>query len=157
MGGLERVLYRVLNVGVGLLLRSPLHGLAGGRIMLLTVTGRRSGRPFTVPVSYLRYEGGSLLFTSGGWSAWWKNLREGAPVAAWVRGRRLTGSAWVETDGDAVVEGLGVYLAELPGTAGRYGVGLDAGGRPDPQGVEAAVREGRAVMVVVKPKTPEAL
>ena len=157
MGRLERVLYRVLNVGVGLLLRSPLHGLAGGRVMLLTVTGRRSGRPFTVPVSYLRYKGGFLSFTSGGWSAWWKNLGEGAPVAAWVRGRRITGSAWVETGGDAVVEGLGVFLTEFPGTAGRYGVGLDAGGRPDPRGVDAAVREGRAVMVVVKPKAPEAL
>ncbi len=69
MGRWERRLYRVLNVGVGLLLRSPLHGLAGGRIMLLAVTGRRSGRPFTVPVSYLRHEGGFLSFTSGGWSA----------------------------------------------------------------------------------------
>ncbi len=105
MGRLERGLYRVLDLGVGLLLRSPLHGPAGGRIMLLTVTGRRSGRPFTVPVSYLRHKGGFLLFTSGGWSAWWKNLREGAPVAAWVRGKRLTGSAWAETDGDAVAEG----------------------------------------------------
>lgn len=57
MGGWERGLYRVLNVWVGLLLRSPLHGLAGGRIMLLTVTGRRSGRSLTVPVSYLRHEG----------------------------------------------------------------------------------------------------
>ncbi|HEV2742068.1 MAG TPA: nitroreductase/quinone reductase family protein [Rubrobacter sp.] len=57
MGGWERGLYSVLNVGVGLLLRSPLHGLAGGRIMLLTVTGRRSGRSLTVPVSYLRHEG----------------------------------------------------------------------------------------------------
>ncbi len=157
MGGLERGLYRVLNVGVRLLLRSPLHGLAGGRIMLLTVTGRRSGRPLTVPVSYLRHEGGFLSFTSGGWSAWWKNLREDAPVAVWVRGRRLTGSARAHTEGDAVVEGLGTFLAAFPGTAGRYGVGLDAGGRPNPREVDAAVRKGRAVMIVVKPKTPEAL
>ena len=78
MGGLERGLYRLLNVGVGLLLRSPLHGLVSGRIMLLTVTGRRSGRSFTVPVSYLRYGENILSFTSGEWSAWWKNLRGGA-------------------------------------------------------------------------------
>ncbi len=66
MGGLERGPYRLLNVGVGLLLRSPLHGLVSGRIMLLTVTGRRSGRPFTVPVSHLRHGGGFFCFTSGG-------------------------------------------------------------------------------------------
>ncbi len=157
MGGLERGLYRVLNVGVRLLLRSPLHGLAGGRIMLLTVTGRRSGRPLAVPVSYLRHEGGFLSFTSGGWSAWWKNLREDAPVAVWVRGVRVTGSARAETEGDVVVEGLETFLTAFPGTAARYGVGLDAGGRPDPRDVDAAVRKGRAVMIVVKPKTPEAL
>ena len=65
MGRLERGLYRLLNVGVGLL-RSPLHGLVSGRIVLLAFTGRRSGRRFTVPVSYLRYGGDILGFTSGG-------------------------------------------------------------------------------------------
>ncbi len=155
MGRLERGLYRLLNVGVGLLLRSPLHGLVSGRIMLLTVTGRRSGRLFTVPVSYLRYGEGFFCFTSGRWSAWWKNLRGGAPVKARVRGRWLPGSARAEREGAADVEGLGTFLTAFPGTAGRYGVGLDAGGRPNPREVDA-VREGRAVMVVVKPKTPEA-
>ena len=108
-------------------------------------------------MSYLRHEGGFLSFTSGGWSAWWKNLREGAPVAVWVRGKRLTGSARAKTEGDAVVEALGTFLTAFPGTAGRYRVGLDAGGRPGPREVDVAVREGRAVMIVVKPKTPEAL
>jgi hypothetical protein len=123
--------------------------------MLLTVTGRRSGRPFTVPVSYLCRGGDFLSFTSGAWSAWWKNLRGGAPVAARVRGRRLTGSARVETDGDAVLEGLETLLTGFPGTAGRYGVGLDADGRPYRRDLEAAIREERAVMVVVEaPRSP---
>ena len=143
-------MYRLLNVGVGLLLRSPLHGLACGRIMLLTVTGCRSGRWFTVPVSYLRYGGNILGFTSGGWSAWWKNLRGRAPVAARVRGRRISSSAWAETNGDAVVRGLDAFLTAFPATAGRYGVGLDADGRPLPQILEAAIGEGRAVMVLVE-------
>jgi deazaflavin-dependent oxidoreductase (nitroreductase family) len=150
LGDLERGLYRLLNVGVGLLLRSPLHGLASGRIMLLTVTGRRSGRRFTVPVSYLHHEGYILSFTSGEWSAWWKNLRGRAQVTARVRGRWLPGSARAETNGDAVVRALGAFLTEFPTTAGRYGVGLDADGRPDPRDVEAVVYEGRAVMVVME-------
>jgi hypothetical protein len=150
LGGLERGLYRVLNAGVGLLLRSPLHGLVSGRIMLLTVTGRRSGRLFTVPVSYLRYREGFFCFTSGRWSAWWKNLRGGAPVKARVRGRWLPGSARAETGGGAVVEALGEFLTAFPATAGRYGVGLDADGRPNPRDVEAAIGEGRVVMVVIE-------
>ena len=150
MGRLERGPYRLLNVGVGLLLSSPLHGLVSGRIMLLTVTGRRSGRRFTVPVSYRRYEGDLISFTSGGWSVWWKNLRGGAPVAARVRGRQISGSAWAETNGDAVVGGLDAFLTEFPATAGRYGVRLDADGQPNPRDVEAAVGEGRSVMVVIE-------
>jgi hypothetical protein len=118
--------------------------------MLLTVTGCRSGRWFTVPVSYLRYGGNILGFTSGGWSAWWKILRGGAPVAARVRRRRISGSAWAETNGDAVVRILDAFLTEFPATAGRYGLGLDADGRSLPQSVEAAVGEGRAVMVLVE-------
>jgi F420H(2)-dependent quinone reductase len=78
VGRWGRGLYRVLNAGMGLLLRSPLHGLVSGRIMLLTITGRRSGRSLTVPVSYLRYGEDVIVFTSGERSAWWKNLR-GAP------------------------------------------------------------------------------
>ncbi len=77
-------------------------------------------------------------------------------MAARVQGRRPTGSARAETNGDAVVEGLGSFLAAFPATAGRYGVGLDVRGRPDPWGVDTAVRDGRAVMVVVKPSAPEA-
>ena len=138
----------MLNVGVGLLLRSPLHGLVSGRIMLLTVTGRRSRRSFTVPVSYLRYGENILSFTSGEWSAWWKNLRGGA--AARVRGRQITGSARAESGGDAVVRALGAFLAEFPATAGRYGVGLGADGRPCPHDMEAAVEEGRAIMVIIQ-------
>jgi len=149
LGGLERGLYRLLNVGVGLLLRSPLHGLVSGRVTLLTMTGCRSGRSITVPVSYLRYEGNILRFTSGGWGVWWNNLRGGAPVAARVRGRRVRGSARAETNGDAVVKALDAFLTEFPATAGRYGVGLDADGRPNPRDVEAAIGEGRAVMVVM--------
>ncbi len=155
MGRLERGLYRILNRGVGLLLRSPLHGLASGRIMLLTVTGRRSGRRFTVPVSYLPHEGDFLCFTSGEWGSWWKNLRGGAPVAAWVRGMQFEGIARAGTGGDTVARALGAFLAEFPATAGRYGVGLDADGRPLARDVEAAVREERAVMVVVEaPRSP---
>ena len=49
-----------------------------------------------------------------------------------------------------MVRGLDAFLTEFPATAGRYGVGPHADGRPLPQIVEAAVREGKAVMVVVE-------
>ena len=73
-------------------------------------------------------------------------------VTVSVLGERLAANARAETYGDAVAAGLKKFLTEFPATAGRYGVGLDAGGRPDPRDVDAAVRGGRAVMVVVEPE-----
>lgn len=76
-------------------------------------------------------------------------------VTVSVLGERLAGNARAETYGDAVAAGLEKFLTEFSATAGRYGVGLDAGGRPDPREVEAAVREGRVVMVVVESGVPK--
>ncbi len=54
------------------LLRSPLQGLASGGLMLLTFTGRRSGRKFTIPVGYQR--DGDVLTVMVSYAArkqWW--------------------------------------------------------------------------------------
>lgn len=45
------------------ILRSPLHGLINKSIMLITYTGRKSGKVYTIPVNYVRH-GGLLSVTS---------------------------------------------------------------------------------------------
>ena len=67
------------------LLRSPLHWLMSGNTLLLTYTGRKSGRSFTFPISYGR-EGDALLLITRNDKPWWKNVRGGAPVTVRVRG-----------------------------------------------------------------------
>lgn len=146
----ERLLYRSINVLMRLMLCSPLHALFSGRVMLLEVTGRRSGRTYVVPVGYVHGRENDVCFTSGRWSVWWKNLRGGAAVTARMRGRPLRGTARVVTEGEAVVRGLDAFLLKFPGTASRYGVRLNADGRPDPEDLQAAARDGSAVMVVVE-------
>ena len=81
---------RVVNVLVKFILRSPLHGLMSKNRMLLTYQGRKSGKVYTIPVSYFR-EGESIVcFTD---SSWWKNLRGGAPVRMRLSGRDVVGMA----------------------------------------------------------------
>ena len=46
------ILNRAANPLVGWLIRSPLHWLASRRLALIIYTGRRSGRPYTIPVGY---------------------------------------------------------------------------------------------------------
>ena len=43
-------LYNPIVAGI---LRSPLHGVMSKSVMLLTYRGRRSGRIFTTPISYV--------------------------------------------------------------------------------------------------------
>ena len=155
MSAAERALYRVVNALMGLLLRSPLHPLASGSVLLLTFRGRRSGREYTVPLGYVRDGRTFVCFTGTQWSAWWKNLRGGVPATAWVRSRKLNTGAQAFTEGEAVAAGLGVFLRKFPGTAARYGVGPGPGGLPEACEVAAAVRGGRAIMILVEPGATE--
>ena len=49
----DRLMTR-LNPAVVWVLRSRLHGLLSWGLMLVTVTGRRTGRTYTIPVGYQR-------------------------------------------------------------------------------------------------------
>jgi len=76
------------------LLRTPLHPLVSGRLALITVTGRRSGRRFTFPVAYTR--DGDAVVIEVGWpdrKVWWRNLRDGGEVRMRLRGVERTGHA----------------------------------------------------------------
>ena len=55
------------------MLRSPFHIFMGG-VLLITVTGRKSGRAISTPVNYAR-DGDTLLVTSKTDRTWWKNVR----------------------------------------------------------------------------------
>jgi deazaflavin-dependent oxidoreductase (nitroreductase family) len=86
----------VQNAVVRGLLRSPLHQLLSGSVLLLTYTGRRTGKTFTIPILYA--EDGPRLIVYAGHSEkkeWWRNLRTEAEVRVRVRGADLTGMARV--------------------------------------------------------------
>ncbi|HKP88609.1 MAG TPA: nitroreductase/quinone reductase family protein [Thermoleophilaceae bacterium] len=87
------------NRAVRGILRSPLHGLLSRRLALIAVTGRRSGRVYTIPVGYSR--DGDLVTIGVGWpdrKVWWRNLRDGAPVRIRLRGVDRSGQARAHGD-----------------------------------------------------------
>lgn len=86
----------LINPLMSLILRSPLHGLVSGRLMLLTFTGRKSGRQFTTPVGYIREDATTLYVLTE--SPWWKNMRDGAPVSVHLQGRKRPGRAAASDD-----------------------------------------------------------
>jgi hypothetical protein len=101
------------------ILRSPLHGLASGGALLITVTGRKSGKAYIVPVNYSR-QGDVISIISRRNRTWWRNLREGAPITLRLQGRDVQGWGTVIEDDQGVVKALSTYVAQLPRVPRRY-------------------------------------
>jgi hypothetical protein len=111
------------------LLRSPFHGMMDKGMMLVTLTGRRSGKVYTIPVNYLR-EGNTLWVTSLRSRTWWRNLVGGAPLHVLLAGQELNAQGEAIVDEQAVAEGLESYFQKAPQFAKYFKVGFDAAGQP---------------------------
>jgi hypothetical protein len=105
--------------------------------LLLTFTGRVSGKRYTTPVNYALV-GDELLIFSRKDRTWWRNLRGGAPVVFQLQGQRLSG--WgVAFDEKAEVEGgLMTYLQAAPNFAKYFEVRLDEEGHPNREDIAQA-------------------
>jgi len=98
-----RLVQHLINSLVTTILRSPWHGMRSHRLLLITFTGRKSGKEFTTPMRYVQ-EGETLRMMVV--YPWWKNLVGGATVRVLLRGQMRTGTAEVlpEEDGEVVVK-----------------------------------------------------
>lgn len=97
----ERAIPPTLLTGVGnpvltwLLTGRRRSAKVGQNLLLLHVTGRRSGRVYSTPVAYHRQPDNRLLVLTS--STWRVNLRGGpTPVELTLLGRRVTASALLE-------------------------------------------------------------
>ena len=83
-----------LNPVVATLLRSRAHWLLSRGLTLVTVTGRRSGRRYTIPVGYLETSDGIIVLVDDAPSkTWWRNYLDGGPIEVLLRGVRRHGEA----------------------------------------------------------------
>jgi hypothetical protein len=119
----------VANPLVRAVARSALHGLVDRALLVLHVTGRRTGRRFDIPVGYLRLDERVVVLTQHAWRA---NLRGGVDVEVTLRGRRCRMHADLDEDPDSVARvcQLAVELHGWP-TARRWlGLATRDGHRP---------------------------
>ena len=131
-----------------MLLRSRLHRLLSGKLLVITVTGRKTGRVYENPVGYAESDGALLIGTAASWR---RNLRPGEPVRITWRGRdRL--ADWEVISGEReIAEPYRVILAQNP-THGRFaGIDLDADGSVNREQLRAARKRG-TVVVRLRPR-----
>jgi len=128
----------IVNRGMKFVLRSPLHGMVSKTTLLITFTGRKSGKIYTTPVSYSQHNDQVYIFSH---ADWWKNLRGGAPVTVRIRGQELQGLAEpVAEDKQAVAAGLMAHLRKVPFDAQFYSVTYDDHKNPRAAEVEKAAQ-----------------
>ena len=134
---------RYFNPVARFALATRLHAMMSGRLMLLTFIGRKTGRSYTTPVSYVS-EGGSVLVPAGG--AWWRNLIEGKKARVRLRGASHAVTAEVIREPVAVAHVLGRMLAANPAISAFTGIWPGPDGRPDRKALERELHRGFVVV-----------
>jgi len=140
---------RAVNVPMRAVLSLPVATPLSSNLMLISYTGRKSGKAYRQPVSYAR--DGELLLTPGG-GRWTLNLAGGRPVRIRLRGREMPARADLVTDA-AEVERLRaqerlLHRALAAGAGRRLGVGHGQGGGDLGSGVDAQPGEDLAYVIL---------
>jgi deazaflavin-dependent oxidoreductase (nitroreductase family) len=104
-------LMRIINVPMRRLLRLPFPTPISRRLMLITFTGRKTGRVYHQPVSYV-VAGDTLLSPGGG--RWKLNLRDGRPIEIHLHGHRRPATPELVRDPAEVGRLLRTMLADNP-------------------------------------------
>ncbi|MBQ1074633.1 nitroreductase family deazaflavin-dependent oxidoreductase [Micromonospora sp. C31] len=145
--------YKVVNRVMRWLLSSPRRAARVGRhLLLLHVTGRKSGRALQVPVAYRSAGDGRLLVLTN--SRWRVNLRDRPQVEITLRGTRRAAVAELVEDPERVAR---VYrdLIRQAGYAKagrRMGIRINVDRVPTHEElVEAAAREKLALVYLDVP------
>jgi hypothetical protein len=146
---IQNLLYSALNPLMRGLLQSPLHGIASANLCVFFYRGRRSGRSFATPLSFMQ-EGSLVRLLSSHNTRWWNNFLDG-PIDVEIEIARETFHAKARTivdDSEAFRDGVRAFLTAVPRDAKVYGIKLDANRKPREEDIARA--GGHVVLVEVE-------
>ena len=150
---LDRFFTRINPLMVSILHMPGLHWLVSTGLMTITVTGRRSGRVYTIPVGYQRCGNELVVLVSNArHKNWWRNYEEPRALELRLRGRRRRGvGQLVATDSKAFGEHAERTFRRLPGIARQFGVRFNNRRGLTPDQLEQLRREGAIVTIALTP------
>jgi deazaflavin-dependent oxidoreductase (nitroreductase family) len=120
-------------------LRSPLHGMLSNGIMLITITGRKSGKTYTTPVGYY-VEGNYMWVITSRERKWWKNLQGGAKVDLLIKRKPVQGFAEIELEEQSVAARMPEYLRHIPQAAKQMNVRMEDG-KPNQEDISKTAKD----------------
>lgn len=133
------------NPFVIFILKSPLHSYFSKSTLLLEFEGRKTGKRYSLPVSYVQ-DGDDFVVLSLKKRQWWKNLENGAPFTARVRGRKFPATAEVYRAVPDVAREIGIYVSEIQWLAKHIDVHFDNDNKP----VQADLEKTAEKRVVIR-------
>jgi hypothetical protein len=139
----QATVMRIVNVPMRRILALPFSTPLSKRLMLLYLTGRRSGRSYRQPVSYVK--DGDLLLTPGGGN-WKLNLDPGRPERIRLHGRDVTARPDLIDDVDEIDSALMTMTAANPRTASFIPIARRDDGHFNRDGLVDAVTHGFRVV-----------
>jgi hypothetical protein len=111
--------FRIINVPMRVVLGLPVATPLGRSLMLAFIRGRKTGKLYRQPISYVR-DGDTLLTPGGG--KWKLNLRPEMPVRIRLRGKDLMATPELVSDPDEIDKLLTTIVAGNPRAAAFIGV-----------------------------------
>jgi len=113
--------------------------------MLITFTGRKSGRQFTTPVRYIKTGDTVRCFTAKE-NQWWKNLRSAAQVTLRIEGQdgQYTAQATYD-DPPQIRKWLLFYLDLFPQDAAYHDIRLNKDKTPVEEDLQRATHHAVVV------------
>jgi deazaflavin-dependent oxidoreductase (nitroreductase family) len=152
-GTLDKI-FRHFNPLICWILRSPLHWILSPGLLLLTFTGRRSGRQYTIPVGYQRFDDTVVILASRKFvKTWWRNYQEPGAVALRIKGRDMPGTAEVvPPESPEFGERFDASFQRMPWLGKQFGIRYDK--KTGLTADQIAVVRGQGAAVRVSLETP---
>lgn len=130
---------RLINVPMRVVLGWPFATPLGGRLMLACIVGRKTGKTYRQPLSYVRQD--DVLLTPGG-GRWTLNLAAGHPVRLRLRGQDVHATPELVHDLDEIDRLLTIMASANPGVDRFVRLPRGPDGRLARQPLQAAVDHG---------------
>jgi hypothetical protein len=129
-------------------LRSPFHGILSKGMMLITVSGHKTGKKYTFPVGYYQ-EGEYLWVITSRDRSWWRNLQCGAEVGLLLKHRFVSAFAEPELEEKAVEARIPEYLSHVPQASKPMGIRME-NGKPNAEDIARTAKERLFVRLKLK-------
>ena len=145
-----KLFWKVLNTFVVAISRSPLHIVVSNNILVLHITGMKTGKLYKIPVSYLEIESGKLCSVTDRENLWWRNLVNSQPTKVTHRGRVIDATLVSAKDDKDQIENYLDALCRHSRVDGFFAKVGYQNGEPLKHDIEASAQRMVAVTVNIQ-------